>query len=106
MKPNSACSFLVLQMAFVLIAGALATVPLGAQDSAAVRARLHVVDSTRIQVITMRDGSSLVGRIAEVRPDTIEFQMGIGRVPVAVRDIREITESGAGRVHDGQYWFP
>jgi hypothetical protein len=106
MKPNSACSSVLLLIAFFLIASAVAAVPLGAQDSAAIRQRLHIVDSTRIQVITMRDGSSLVGRIVEVRADTVDFQMGIGRVPVAVRDIREITESGAGRVHDGQYWFP
>jgi len=106
MTPNRACSSVLLLLAFALIAGAITAAPLGAQDSVAIRQRLHVVDSTKIQVITMRDGSSLVGRIVDVRADTVDFQMGIGRVPVAIRDIHEITESASGRVHAGQYWFP
>src|SRR6266550_4072420 len=106
MTPNKACSSALLLLAFALIAGATTAAPVGAQDSAGIRQRLHVVDSTKIQVITMRDGSSLVGRIVDVRPDTVDFQMGIGRVPVAIREIHDITESEAGRVHAGQYWFP
>ena len=54
----------------------------------------------------MRDGSSLIGRIVAVRSDTVEFQTGIGHMTVAIRDIREIRESEAGSMHDGQYWFP
>jgi len=102
MKPNRVC----LALALALIAPFTASAPLGAQDTGPGLDRLRVVDSTRIQVITMRDGSSLVGRIVSVRPDTVDFQMGIGRVPVAVRDIREITEADSGRMHGGRYWFP
>jgi len=102
MKPNRVC----LPLAFALIAAVTTSAPLGAQDTARTRERLRIVDSTKIQVITMRDGSSLVGRIVSVRADTVDFQMGIGRVPVAVRDIREISEADSGRMHGGQYWFP
>jgi len=102
MKPNRVC----LPLAFALIAAVTTSASLGAQDTARTRERLRIVDSTKIQVITMRDGSSLVGRIVSVRADTVDFQMGIGRVPVAVRDIREISEADSGRMHGGQYWFP
>jgi hypothetical protein len=92
-------------LAFALIAAVTTSAPLRAQDTAPTRERLRIVDSTKIQVITMRDGSSLVGRIVSVRADSVDFQTGIGRVPVAIRDIREIKETDVGTMHDGQYWF-
>ncbi|HEU4747641.1 MAG TPA: hypothetical protein VFS56_04010 [Gemmatimonadaceae bacterium] len=79
---------------------------LGAQASGPSRERLRVVDSTKVQVITMLDGSSLVGRIVAVRADTVDFETGIGRVPVAIGAIREIVETDADRMHGGRYWFP
>jgi hypothetical protein len=93
-------------LAFALTAAVTTSAPLRAQETAPTRDRLRVVDSTKIQVITMRDGSSLVGRIVSVRADSVDFQTGIGRVPVAIRDIREIKETDANRMHEGQYWFP
>lgn len=102
MKPNRVC----LRIALALIAALAASTPLRAQDAGPGRDKLRIVDSTRIQVITMRDGSSLVGRIASVGADSVDFQMGLGRVPIAIRDIREITETDSSRMHGGQYWFP
>jgi hypothetical protein len=102
MTPIRAC----LPLAFALSAAITMSAPLAAQDTGPTRDRLRVVDSTKIQVITLRDGSSLVGRIVSVSADSLDFQMGIGRVPVAKRDIRGISETDSGRIHDGQYWFP
>jgi hypothetical protein len=102
MTPTRIC----LSLALVLIAAGATSGPLDAQTTGPAPERLRVVDSTKIQVLAMRDGSSLVGRIASVRADSVDFQMGLGRVPVAIRDIREITESDVGRMHAGQYWFP
>lgn len=102
MKPNRVCFPLVLGLIAVFAASA----PLRAQDAAPNRDKLRIVDSTKIQVITMRDGSSLVGRIASVGADSVDFQMGIGRVPIAIKDIREISETDSSRMHGGQYWFP
>jgi hypothetical protein len=95
-----------LRIVLALIAVVAASAPLRAQNAGPSRDKLRVVDSTKIQVITMRDGSSLVGRIASVGADSVEFQMGLGRVPIAIKDIREITETDSGRMHGGQYWFP
>ena len=101
MKTNRVC----LLFAFALITAAIVSTSAGAQGTTT-RERLRVIDSTKIQVITMRDGSSLVGRIVSVRADSVDFQTGIGRVPVAITDIREIRETDSGRMHGGQYWFP
>src|SRR5690348_16330321 len=57
-------------------AAALLSVPTAtthAQDTPATRAQLRIVDSTKIQLITLRDGSSLVGRIVALRGDTVDF---------------------------------
>ena len=96
---------LCLRLAFIFAAVATSS-PLSAQVAGPTPERLRVVDSTKIQVITMRDGSSLVGRIVSIRTDSVDFQMGLGRVAVAIRDIRDISETDVGRMHAGQYWFP
>ncbi len=95
-----------LRLVFALTAPLATAAPIQAQDTPATREQLRVIDSTKLQVITLRDGSSLVGRIVSVRADSVDFQMGIGRVPVGITDIREIKETDADRMHAGQYWFP
>jgi hypothetical protein len=95
-----------LGLASALIAALATSPPLHAQDTPAMRDGLRIVDSTKIQVITIKDGSTLVGRIVSVRADSVDFQMGMGRVTLATRDIREIKEADADRMHAGQYWFP
>jgi hypothetical protein len=98
-------SQLLVVLSFAFIAAVAVSRPLSAQDTPSTRERLRVVDSATIQVITLRDGSSLVGRITSVRSDSVDFQMTTGRVTVASNDVREIKEADAARMHDGQYWF-
>jgi len=69
------------------------------------REQLRVVDSTRTQILTLRDGSSLVGRIVAVRGDTVDFEARMGRVPLAFNDIRDIHEFASERMYDGEYRF-
>ena len=94
MKTIRACIVLT----FAFSAAIAYSTPLRAQVAASVRDQLRIVDSTMIQVITLRDGSSLVGRIMSINDDSVDFQMGIGRVPVAIRDIREVKESDSDRM--------
>jgi len=94
------------RLTFALIAALATPGALHAQDTPTIRDRLRIVDSTTIQVLTLRDGSSLVGRIVSLRTDSVEFQMTTGHVTLATNDIREIKETEAGRMHEGQYWFP
>ena len=95
-----------IHLAFAVALISTPTAASHAQDTPATRAQLRIVDSTKIQLITLRDGSSLVGRIVAVRGDTVDFEMSVGRVAVSVGDIRELRETAIGTMHDGQYWSP
>nr|MBA3338149.1 hypothetical protein [Geodermatophilaceae bacterium] len=64
------------------------------------------MDSTKVQVVTLTDGSTLIGRIVGIGSETVEFQSGAGRFPVAINAIREIKEVPAGTMRGGDYWFP
>ncbi len=102
MKLNRVC----LALTFALIAAVTSPSPLAAQDTSPARERLRIVDSTKIQIVTVRDGSSLVGRIVSVGADSLQFQTSVGRVSVAIGDIREISETDSRRMRNGEYWFP
>ncbi len=102
MKSNRAYAVL----ACAVLVAVSAALPLSAQDTSPSRERLRVVDSSKVQIITTQDGSSLVGRISAVRADSLDFETKIGRVPLAIADIREIVETDARRMRGGQYWFP
>jgi hypothetical protein len=80
--------------------------PLSAQESSPARERLRVVDSSKVQIITIQDGSSLVGRISALRADSVDFETKMGRLSISISDIREIVETDARKMRGGQYWFP
>jgi hypothetical protein len=97
---------LVAALSIMLSAVTAVSVPLHAQNTQVARERIRVVDSTKMQVLTLSEGSSLVGRIVAVRGDSVDFQTAIGLVTLAIRNIRGIKETSSDRMHDGEYWFP
>jgi len=79
----------------------------GAQVTDDVRARLTVPDSAHLQIVTLKDGSAIFGRIVAVNADTVVFQTsGAGTIQLQLGSIREIKEIAASDVHEGSYWFP
>jgi hypothetical protein len=68
----------------IYIALALLSSPLSAQSPGDVRSQLKVADSAHIQIVTLRDGSTLVGRITAVNTDTVTFQSGVGMLALPV----------------------
>ena len=77
-----------------------------AQASHDVRARMTVPDSAHIQIVTLRDGSTIFGRILAVNGDTVTFQTQAGNIPLSASAIREIKEIPAADLREGEYWFP
>ncbi len=77
-----------------------------AQASRDVRARMNVPDSAHIQIVTLRDGSTIFGRILAVNGDTVTFQTQAGNIPLSASAIREIKEIPAADLREGEYWFP
>src|SRR5688572_16838701 len=78
--------------AMVLAAGT--SQRLGAQQPAAPSKPIpiRVADSTQVQVIRLRDGSSIVGRVTEIGADTVRFAAQSGTLAIARTDIVELRE--------------
>ena len=80
--------------------------PAQAQVTNDVRSKMTVPDSAHMQIVTLRDGSTIFGRIVTVSADTVVFQTGAGSMQLAVGAIREIKEIPTSDLREGSYWFP
>jgi hypothetical protein len=77
-----------------------------AQVSNDVRTRLTVPDSAHIQIITLKDGSTIFGRILAVNGDAVSFQTQAGSMQLSATAIRSIKEIPTADLREGEYWFP
>jgi len=68
--------------------------------------KLVVPAEDTVQMLTVDDGSMLVGRITEVGADEIKFKTDLGEMTIAVSKIRKVVEVPASSFKKGQYWFP
>src|SRR4051812_30621162 len=104
MKPTF---FAWLRTALVLSAVLALSQRLYAQTNDQIRSRLSAPDSTQLQQIILRDGSTIFGRVIVVTADTVAFQTttaGSMQIPLgSIRDVKIIESSD---IHDGSYWFP
>jgi hypothetical protein len=90
----------------VVIAMHAITFSAGAQNRRLPHGQLRVVDSTRIQVLTLQDGSTTIGRIKAVRGDTIDFSSSLGELSIFSGNIRAVKEGASSSMHGDEYWFP
>jgi len=67
---------------------------------------LRIVDSTKVQILEMEDGSTLMGRILEIGAESVLFKSGIGTNTIRIENIRSVREVPALKVRQGKYWFP
>jgi hypothetical protein len=65
---------------------------------------IRVADSTQVQVIRLRDGSSIVGRVTEIGPDTVRFVAKAGALSIACADIVEVREVATSALRSGEVW--
>jgi hypothetical protein len=85
---------------------ALATCPIAAQTRPDIRSRLHVADSTELQILTLRGGSTLVGRITSIGADSLTIDASVGNVSLPISSVTEVKSVAADRMKEGEYWFP
>ncbi len=78
----------------------------GQSAAADLRARMTVPDSDHVQIVTLKDGSTIFGRIVSVNADTVIFESGAGRIQLAAGAIREIKTIAEADLREGEYWFP
>lgn len=65
---------------------------------------VRVADSSQVQVIRLRDGSSIVGRVTEAGPDTVRFATNAGTLAIARADISELREVDRSAMRNGEVW--
>jgi hypothetical protein len=59
-----------------------------------------------MQIIKTRDGSTFVGKIAEVGAGQVRFETAVGTIVIPADSIIEVTEVPAASIKHGKYWFP
>ena len=83
--------------------GAIAAQPLSAQDR--LRPLLPAPGDTGTRhIVTLRDGSTLVGRITESWGDSARFESLSGRVTLRRADVTSVRAVRSTAIHDGRYW--
>jgi hypothetical protein len=61
-------------------------------------------DSTDVQVIRLRDGSSIVGRVIELSGDTVRFASAVGTLTIPRMYVAELREVEKSSVRRGEVW--
>jgi hypothetical protein len=74
-----------------------------AQDTTST-ANLRPTAAGQIAVLTLRDGSTLIGRVLEVTPTTVRFASAAGETPVPRSAVESVRVTAASAMHDGQLW--
>jgi len=67
---------------------------------------LAISDSTQIQILTVNDGSSFIGRIIEIGSEKIKFHTKYGVMTIPVFEITDLKLVSENQLKDGKYWFP
>jgi len=68
--------------------------------------QLTIPDSSQIQILTLEDGSTLVGRIIEVNDDNLLYKTKYGTLTISILDIAELKLIKKDKIKKGKYWFP
>lgn len=93
-----------LSVAFLTVSvlSVVASSHLGAQATQRQREELSHVDSSRVLPITTTDGSTFVGRVVAVHPESIELQTSSGRVTISFANMKPMASIGKPGRED---WF-
>ena len=67
---------------------------------------LEIPDSTQVQILTVEDGSSFIGRIIEIAEEEIKFETKYGVLTFSIFEITEVKLVSEDRFKEGKYWFP
>ncbi|MBN1213147.1 MAG: hypothetical protein JXA92_11255 [candidate division Zixibacteria bacterium] len=71
-----------------------------------------VTDDLRIpgegitQIIKLKDGTTLTGKVTQISETDIKFRTSMGELTVTIADIKEISEVKSSSFKGGEYWFP
>ena len=103
MRPNPTRAAVV---SVLLIIAVYCLIGTSASASDDVRKSLQIPPSGVNQILTLDDGSSLVGRITSIGEETIDFETDIGNMTIDIDKIKSIKEISETDIKEGEYWFP
>jgi len=66
---------------------------------------IRIPDSTHTQILTLKDGSSLVGRVVEILPAEIRFASDLGVSTIPKMKIEKVKEVPLSSMKNGEYLF-
>lgn len=67
---------------------------------------LEIPDSTQVQILTVEDGSSFIGRIIEIGEEELKFETKYGVLTFSIFEITELKLVSKDQFKKGKYWFP
>ena len=67
---------------------------------------LKIPEAGKSQIMTLNNGTQLVGRITEVGDTYVTFKSEIGESTIDISQIMEIKEISQKAMKGGKYWFP
>ena len=79
---------------------------MNAQIPKEVQDRLQIPDSTHVQIITMHDKSTMMGRIVKIEETELQFKTDFGELTIPIQKIMSIALVPVSSIKSGQYWFP
>lgn len=72
---------------------------------AQIKGDLKIADSTETQVIELSDGSTLYGRIVDIRDDAIVFESIIGQFTINRPSVQSVKTIQKSSLRKGKVWF-
>jgi hypothetical protein len=66
---------------------------------------VSVADTSLRHIIRLRDGSTLIGRITAVTPDSVRVRLEQGEVGLARSGIGQVRQVPRTSLRNGEYWF-
>ncbi len=76
-----------------------------AQEEADRFSHLIIPDENSVQILTLEDGSTILGRITEIRAREIVFKSDIGDLSIDRAKISDIVLVSASSIRHGSHWF-
>ncbi len=67
---------------------------------------LTIPDSIHTQILMLKDGSKLIGRIVEIGESEIQFEMSLGKMTILRSKIKGVEVVSTSSIRNGEYWFP
>jgi preprotein translocase subunit YajC len=98
--------FIKIIFVFIFIVSIALAEKAHAQNDKDLKKNLKIPDSKNIQIITLTDGSGIMGRIIEVKENEIQFQADVGTLTISIAKIKDIKEIPESLIKKGVYWFP